>query len=131
MAQHCIWSGGKHRCHPAALTTLWPMPDGVDAPLNPAKASTGDAVLDRPSAHPKLQELLPADNPVLDLGELPNPVVDRTERGFSMHDMGNRRLVWHGANRSRSRRAGGAPIITKGARKRGSSPPVPPLALIP
>jgi hypothetical protein len=107
------------------------MPNSVDPPLNAAKPSTGDAVLDRPSPNPEPQELPPADDSVLGFGEPSNPIINRTKRQFSRHGMGNRRLVQHGTDRYPSRRTGGASIVTKSARKRGSSPPVPPLALIP
>jgi len=69
--------------------------DGIDAPLNAAKLSASNPILNRPPSNIHLQKLPATDNAVLSLSQLPDAVVNRTRRRFSMHDMGNRRFVDH------------------------------------
>jgi hypothetical protein len=80
--------------------------------MHPTKLSSRDPVLDRPSPHPQNQELPTSNNPVLTLSEVSNPIVNRTKRGFSMPDMGNRRFVGHRADDPRPKRTRGALIGT-------------------
>lgn len=91
----------------------------------------GKPPLDRTSSHTKLDELTPPHHPVLALRELGNQPVGGMKPPFSMHGMGNGGFVVHATDDRRLRRVGGALKSAFLARKRGSSPPVPPLALIP
>jgi hypothetical protein len=78
------------------------MPDGIDAPVNATELSTRGPILNCSSPHCKAQELLAANEAVLGLGKLSNPVVNGTRRRFSMPDLGNRRFVNHARRWSRS-----------------------------
>jgi hypothetical protein len=103
--------------------------DGIDATGDPAQLPPCDTVADSPSSHSKLDELLATNNSVLILGKVPNATVQQTRRTLCLPDMHNVRLAGHGANPDRPQRADGA--LVRIAREGDSSPPVPPLALIP
>lgn len=121
----------KHRGHPASRLAHAPVADRVNAAPNRAQLTTPDPVLDCTAPHPEVQKLASRNEPVLTLREVTRTLVKRTRRTFSMSDMDNVRRVGHLANRRLPKRAWGALISANAQRKRGSSPPVPPLALIP
>jgi hypothetical protein len=52
------------------------MTDCIDTPLSPAELSARNSVFNRPPSETKLQKLAAADNAMLSLGELPDPVVN-------------------------------------------------------
>ena len=131
MAQHRIGTSTEHGSHPAAPMALAEVADGIDPTRDPAQLAPCNAVADSPSSHPKVHELRATNNPVLSLGKVPNPTVQQTSRTLCTLDMHNVRLASHRADPGPSRRVGGALRCAFLQRKRDSSPPVPPLALIP
>jgi len=91
-------------------------------------------------AYSKLGELSPRHNPVLSLGERCDHRIDRHRCAvaipvFAVISTVNTGIVFerrlHGRKPGRRERTCGAHDVTKVQRKRDSSPPVPPLALIP
>lgn len=105
--------------------------DCIDATLDATKKPTRNPVRDRPASHPQAQELPATDDPMLRLGKVSDPTIERTRGTLCMPGMHSVPLAGHGIDLGQTQRAGGALNVTKGARKRDSSPPVPPLALIP
>jgi hypothetical protein len=111
--------------------TLADMTNAVDTLLNPAQLPPCNSGLNGAPAHSKRQKLPSTDDAVLSLGEIAYATIQRRRGTFSISDMGNVPLVWYRDDLGRSRHMCGAPEDAKDARKGGSSPPVPPLALIP
>ena len=107
------------------------MTDAIDTSPNPTQLPSCEPVFDSPTSHAKVQELLATDHAVLSLSQVPNTTVQRTKRTFPMSDLGNVPLVAHATDGGHIERTHGAHGGTKDVRKGGSSPPVPPLALIP
>jgi hypothetical protein len=99
----------------------------MDAVKSPALESTRD----RPASKPKRHQLPPRHHTVLPLGKCSDCRVRVASVRFFIYGMQNRTLAVHAPDAAVDRRARGTLIGTKRARNRGSSPPVPPLALIP
>jgi hypothetical protein len=100
------------------------MANGIDTPMNTAELPPRDPVLYRPSPHAERQELLATDNAMLGLSELTNTVVNLTRRRYSMPNLGNRRLVRHGAHGGGPLRTSGAQDASNAQRKRRLQPAV-------
>jgi hypothetical protein len=105
--------------------------DGINPTRHPAQQAPCDAVPDGPSPHPQLYELCATDNAVLSFSKVPNATVQQTNRTLCTPGVHNVRLDSHGTDPGRPGRTGGALSGAEEAHKGGSSPPVPPLALIP
>lgn len=60
----------QHRAHSCAVWRLAPVPDGVDATMNPVQPSGGNAPCDRTSFQARRLELPPRHTPVLAASEL-------------------------------------------------------------
>jgi hypothetical protein len=92
----------------------------------------------RPARDPHGEQLTPRHQPMLPTRKPGQGMIDATRlirRAFTTHIVVNARLVGLGGGHTLhargSGRAGGTLDDTEAQRKRGSSPPVPPLALIP
>jgi hypothetical protein len=82
MTQHCAWASAEHGGHPASPLTLANMTDAIDASPNPTQLPSCEPVLESPTSHAKVQELLATDHAVLSLSQVPNTMVQRTKRTF-------------------------------------------------
>jgi hypothetical protein len=86
---------------------------------------------DRTASQSELCELSPCHNAVLPFGEDHNCPIGGVRPPLTVYVTVNGGTVCHAADSEGSTRADGALNVKKCAQKRGSSPPVPPLALIP
>jgi hypothetical protein len=127
------------------------MSGGEDSAVHEMQPTALQAQVHRVPAHAQGEKLPTGDNAVLSTGQISDLAIDlpclrggalRRRGGrlaafcaaFARHAVVNAALVRHGADAAGDARASGAPkvkLAPTSARKRGSSPPVPPLALIP
>ena len=121
------------------------MANRIDTPVDRVETPSLQPAVDRARCQPELLELSPPDDSVLLLrqpsGEPINGLIEkirlialawatiRPPLTTSEVEKGGR--IGHAADTGGTRRTRGARNGAKGARKGGSSPPVPPLALIP
>lgn len=146
MAQGHIGSKGENRGHPPCLDREGTMSSRIDPSMQLDEGPARDPPLNRTSGDPESLQLPAPHNPVLPARKVRNGPVDsdgpigrpvrflRAKSAFPTHGMGNALLVGHTANGPPRPRTCGArfvPTPSLGARKKGPSPPLPPLALIP
>lgn len=118
------------------------MSDRVHALMDAMQATEPDPLLDRPAPESEREQLPSRHHPMLPTCELRNLAVPNTRDAFSPYVVGNASLV-RGRVRCTSGHAAtmaipGARVARKArilsresATKKGPSPPLPPLALIP
>jgi hypothetical protein len=110
--------------------------------MNPVQGSTTETTLDHLFAQAGLEQLPTRNHPVLSTrqsGDGPiqvgrRPLRLKVRRRFRVEETRNVRRVFHNADGAPGKRAGGARFVPTQAlrsEERSSSPPVPPLALIP
>jgi len=133
----------EHGCHRAALNRDRPMPVGINAPMQRMQNAAGDPSLDDVSRPAELEKLPPPNHPVLSPGQRSHRAIELNpprvvslwvRRTLWAHSAPYVRRVFHADHGAPGKRVCGAWFVTfqsRRARKRGSSPPVPPLALIP
>jgi hypothetical protein len=110
--------------------------DGVDPAMHLMKKAASDPALDATNADADLEELLQTDDPFLVGGDPRDQMVHtvrmRSPKGVNMTRFGDFVVglpIHRMSIRMRSARV--ARQVRRRASKRGSNPPVPPLALIP
>jgi hypothetical protein len=130
------------------------MANRVDAAMDEVQRASIEPTPDRPSSHSGGKQLMPPDNPMLCLRQLGKQTIrvqftPGNRMRFTFGPPGglnvklvrsgppSRRLVCHRGDADTALRAGRAlnvkslKHVRARARKRGSNPPLPPLALIP
>ena len=97
-----------------------------------------DPLVNRSAPNPDREQLPAGNHPVLTIGQDSNRAIRSMSPAFAPYDGVNAglvhrggRLIVHTAQAAGGRRARGALNVASLQRKRDSSPPVPPLALIP
>lgn len=121
------------------------MPNRVDTVMQPVEGAARQPSFDGPSPDPVASELPPPNDAVLTPGYLRQELVDSrrwrvlvgsvwvARAAFSVDMTGNAARIGHGTKSERRQRTCGAlrSNLSSESAKRDSSPPVPPLALIP
>lgn len=109
------------------------MADRIGPTVDAMEPAPRQAPIDLTTPEPHRYQLPPGDDPVLPLGKHRNRLVRMLKPLFFIYGMENRGLAWHGTDGEEPERTGARreshPCDRR--RKRGSSPPLPPLALIP
>jgi hypothetical protein len=131
VAQNSFTTAGENRGHPAAFLVETAMAHGIDPDVHPVPRPALDPLLNRSRPDPQEDQLAPAHHAVLSSGQLPSHPVYVTRDAFAPDGVVNASLVSHDVDAEGPQRACGARKRAFSRRKRGSSPPVPPLALIP
>jgi hypothetical protein len=147
VAQQCTGSASKNRGHPSRLDGECLVPHGICTLMKSMEVPAGQSPLNRSPPNAQLIELPPADDAMLPVSKVSDPAIDPTRRmlavhrsrlstksAFGTHTVLNALLVTHAANglaRDRTRGTCFAPKASPERAKRGSNPPLPPLALIP
>jgi hypothetical protein len=90
--------------------------------------SAADPIVNRPPTDARLHQLPATHHPMLSARKLSEQTIHITSAAFAPNNLVNAALVpgSHGIDAEPARRADGAQNV-----KRGSNPPLPPLALIP
>jgi hypothetical protein len=138
VTQYRIGATSEHRRHPPPLHGELGMTDGVDPLMQTMQGAPPQPTFDPSPPNAQAKQLRPGHDPVLPGSDLRNRPIDvlarfprLTRPAFSVSEMGNAGFVGHATDGEAARRAGGAHRVTTLQRKRGSNPPLPPLALIP
>jgi hypothetical protein len=141
MAQDGSWTSGKHRRHPPRLATQQRVPNRVDTTVDRVEGTTTKPCLDLIARYPSIQKLPASDDTMLALSQPRNHEINGRRKiratlgAYMTHNVTRVRIpedrVCIGLNAAAAWRVRGALKRVFLQRKRGSSPPVPPLALIP
>jgi len=149
MAQHRRGARSEHRSHPAAFSAQRRVSDPVDAAMDREQRAAPQPAVDAARGKAQIAQLLPADHSVLCLRELSDrpvhpaatrprqrrdPPLRATRAAFSAIGLKTQRASGMTTEVGARPHVSGAPkvhYVWQSSHKRGSSPPVPPLALIP
>jgi hypothetical protein len=142
MTQGGLRAGCKHRRHPPGSATDDDVSNGVHPLMQTVKPVRPETSIDRTSRNTEAHQLPARHDTMLPLRKLSQTTINISVRdsirAFTTHIVVNARLVpggdgriRHGTDGAEGLRTEGALIVAKAQRKGGSSPPLPPLALIP
>jgi hypothetical protein len=138
VAEHGTRATGENRPHPTPLHSQRLVADRVDPTVNRMQPSLTQPPINSPPPHPNPKQLPPSHYALLAVGERRDRSIHIARPAFAPYDVVNAGLVRHRrivpARNARGARALSilwVESIATGARKRGPSPPLPPLALIP
>lgn len=131
MTQNCTGTARKDCGHPLPLKTEQRMANGIDTQMDRVKGPSFETTSNSAPTNARTNQLNSSNNPMLSLGQRRDHLIDATRRASGPYEVLDAHLVPHAPDSGTPRRACGALIRVSLQHKRDSSPPVPPLALIP